>query len=62
MISVDSLIIEYVGEILTEQQSNQRLVDSEKAGARHVYMMQLANECVVDASRCGNPSRFINHR
>jgi len=57
----DDLMIEYVGEIVSEKVSEQRMIDAERAGSRHVYMMQLANDCVVDASKCGNASRFINH-
>jgi hypothetical protein len=59
--SVDQLVMEYVGEIVDEEESEKRMIQAEKSGSRHVYMMQLDHGCVVDASKCGNSSRFINH-
>jgi hypothetical protein len=47
-----SLIIEYVGEVLTDEQSVQRLIDAQKQGARHVYMMQLDNCKTTVAMHC----------
>ena len=47
-----SLIIEYVGEVLTDEQSVQRLIDAQKQGARHVYMMQLDNGKTTVAMHC----------
>ena len=56
-----SLIIEYNGEVVNEVEANRRLAEQKENGDRHVYMMQLSNDCVIDARHRGNISRLINH-
>ncbi len=55
----DDFIIEYVGEIISEEEGERRgiIYDAQKLS----YMFNLNAECIVDATRMGNASRFINH-
>ncbi|MDP2439525.1 MAG: SET domain-containing protein-lysine N-methyltransferase [archaeon] len=58
-IPAGSFIIEYVGEVISLEDSIQRM--TEDGDARHHYFMSLNNGSCIDASRKGNRSRFINH-
>jgi len=60
-IKTNSLIIEYQGEVITDKMAEERLNQQKLNGDRHVYMMQLAHDCVIDARNRGNISRLINH-
>ncbi|XP_050067889.1 uncharacterized protein LOC126556599 [Anopheles maculipalpis] len=48
-----SFLVEYVGEIISDEVANHRLDDS--------YLFDLGNGFCVDASAYGNVSRFFNH-
>ncbi|XP_052889083.1 uncharacterized protein LOC128297479 [Anopheles moucheti] len=48
-----SFLVEYVGEILSDEAANHRLDDS--------YLFDLGNGFCIDASAYGNVSRFFNH-
>jgi len=55
----DDFIIEYIGEIISEEEGERRgiIYDAQKLS----YMFDLNADCIVDATRMGNASRFINH-
>lgn len=54
-------IMEYVGEVLNSKQFGKRANDYSKQMNPHYYFMALSSDCVIDATRRGNISRFINH-
>lgn len=54
-------IMEYVGEVLNSKQFEKRANDYSKQMNAHYYFMALRNDCIIDATKKGNVSRFINH-
>ena len=54
-------VIEYVGEVITAEASEQRLLEQFKANDRHLFHMELHNDRIIDARWKGNVSRFVNH-
>lgn len=57
-ISQDTLIIEYVGELVTEKEYRSRLVTKQ---TQNTYFMQYGRKLYIDAEHKGNDSRFMNH-
>ncbi|KAG1676074.1 hypothetical protein FOA52_014939 [Chlamydomonas sp. UWO 241] len=60
-IKAGSFIIEYVGEVLEEEEYLRRKEFYFEVGQRHYYFMNIGNGEVIDAAREGNNARFINH-
>eukprot|EP00736_Rhodelphis_marinus_P005511 Rmarinus@m.22533 len=60
-ISVDEMVIEYVGELVRKDIADIREVSYEKQGIGSSYMFRLDKDYVVDATRKGSLARFINH-
>ena len=58
---VETFIMEYVGEVLSESQFHKCAKKYSKNDAQHFYFMALSSEHFIDASNKGNTSRFINH-
>lgn len=56
-----TFIMEYVGEVLNSKQFEKRAADYSKLMNAHYYFMALSSDCVIDATKRGNISRFINH-
>lgn len=54
-------IMEYVGEVLDQRQFQDRIKQTEVDRQKHFYFMTIRNGKVIDASRKGNLSRFMNH-
>eukprot|EP00730_Choanoeca_flexa_P013597 TRINITY_DN5496_c0_g1_i2.p1 TRINITY_DN5496_c0_g1~~TRINITY_DN5496_c0_g1_i2.p1 ORF type:complete len:735 (+),score=235.57 TRINITY_DN5496_c0_g1_i2:150-2354(+) len=54
-------IYEYVGEVYTQAQFEQRQVQYHEEGRYHYYFMSLDADHVIDATLKGGLSRFINH-
>lgn len=54
-----SIVIEYVGEKFRESVADAR---ERTNNSDSVYFFRLQEGTVVDATRCGNVSRFINHK
>lgn len=54
-------IVEYVGEVLDEEEYLRRKQFYEASHQRHYYFMNIGNGEVVDATRKGGFGRFINH-
>jgi len=59
LIKRGSFIIEYVGEILDEEDCARR--QERYRNSRHFYLLKLTPHDTIDATRKGNQSRFINH-
>ncbi|KAG2485616.1 hypothetical protein HYH03_015679 [Edaphochlamys debaryana] len=60
-IKAGQFIIEYIGEVLEEDEYQRRKDYYMSVGQRHYYFMNIGNGEVIDAARKGNISRFINH-
>lgn len=60
-IPAGQFIMEYVGEVLNSKQFEKRASDYSKQMNAHYYFMALSSDCVIDATKKGNISRFINH-
>ena len=56
----DSFVIEYAGEVISEDECDRRL-SCDYSGEKHKYLMVLCNGVVIDATRRGNYARFVNH-
>ena len=54
-------VIEYIGEVLEEEEYLRRKDQYAQCGQRHYYFMNIGNGEVIDAARKGNFGRFINH-
>jgi histone-lysine N-methyltransferase SETD2 len=56
-----SFIIEYLGEVCSDKEFKRRTKMYAKARLRHHYFMKLKGNEIIDATKKGNNSRFINH-
>jgi histone-lysine N-methyltransferase SETD2 len=54
-------LVEYVGEVLEEDEYARRKEFYIATGQRHYYFMNVGNGEVIDAARKGGLGRFINH-
>lgn len=54
-------VIQYLGEVLEEEEYMRRKVHYQASGQRHYYFMNVGNGEVIDACRKGALGRFINH-
>ncbi|GAB4814631.1 hypothetical protein N2152v2_001677 [Parachlorella kessleri] len=60
-LSAGDFIIEYIGEVLEEEEYLRRKEFFISTGQRHYYFMNVGNGEVIDACRKGGLGRFINH-
>ena len=61
-IGENEMVIEYVGEVVRTLLSDVREQRYEKQGIGSSYLFRIDQEGgVVDATKCGNLARFINH-
>ena len=60
-IGADDYVIEYVGVVVRPVLSDVREKRYEKQGIGSSYLFRIDQDYVVDATKCGNLARFINH-
>lgn len=60
-IPAETFIIEYVGEVLDNKQFEKRAKKYSENKNIHYYFMALKSNAIIDATKKGNISRFINH-
>ncbi|XP_077571938.1 histone-lysine N-methyltransferase SETD1B-A-like isoform X2 [Stigmatopora nigra] len=60
-IAADEMVIEYVGQIIRQDIADMRERKYEKAGIGSSYLFRVDRNTIIDATKCGNLSRFINH-
>ncbi|KNC56044.1 histone-lysine N-methyltransferase [Thecamonas trahens ATCC 50062] len=60
-VSQGDLIMEYVGDIIDKREFNRRVKAYADENITHFYFMSIGNEEMIDATKAGNISRFINH-
>ncbi len=53
-------LIEYVGERITHPMADERY-DDDSMDEHHTFLFSVSSRTVIDATRDGNESRFINH-
>ena len=56
-----AFVIEYLGEVCTDKEFRNRTKMYAKARLKHHYFMKLKGNEIIDATKKGNESRFINH-
>lgn len=54
-------VIEYVGERISEAESDRRYPDDAAQPVHHTFLFAVDDDTVIDATYDGNESRFINH-
>lgn len=55
------MVIEYVGETIRQSIGDLREKQYEVEGINSNYMFRVDSDTIVDATKCGNLARFINH-
>ncbi|ODN01969.1 Histone-lysine N-methyltransferase SETD1 [Orchesella cincta] len=60
-IAADEMVIEYVGQMIRSLVADVRETKYEAQGIGSSYLFRIDPETIIDATRCGNLSRFINH-
>ena len=55
------MVIEYVGETIRQSIGDLREKKYELEGINSNYMFRVDSDTIVDATKCGNLARFINH-
>uniref|UniRef100_A0AAV1T117 Histone-lysine N-methyltransferase n=1 Tax=Peronospora matthiolae TaxID=2874970 RepID=A0AAV1T117_9STRA len=58
-VAEDEFIIEFIGEMVSQEEADQRRVVYGKDGSR--YLIELDTKIVVDSTRKGNKARLVNH-
>ncbi|KAL8615961.1 hypothetical protein ACOMHN_034637 [Nucella lapillus] len=59
-VPVDQIILEYLGEVVSEQEFRRRMTE-EYAQDSHHYCLNMDGRTVIDGYRMGNLTRFVNH-
>ncbi|MCL2449686.1 MAG: SET domain-containing protein, partial [Polyangiaceae bacterium] len=54
-------IIEYVGDRMSHDEADAACPDDESAERHHTFLFAVDDDVVIDGSRNGNDSRYINH-
>lgn len=57
----DSLVYEYIGEVVQEREFLRRMQKYAQEGIQHFYFMMLQKDEFIDATRKGGIGRFANH-
>lgn len=60
-IAADEMVIEYVGQQIRPIVADTREKKYSQIGIGSSYLFRVDVETIVDATRCGNVARFINH-
>ncbi len=60
-IAAEEFVIEYVGEVIRQSVADHREKRYNAQGIGSSYMFRIDQDTIVDATKCGNLSRFINH-
>lgn len=60
-IACEEFVIEYVGEVIRQSVADHREKVYNAQGIGSSYMFRIDQDTIVDATKCGNLSRFINH-
>jgi len=60
-IEAEDMVIEYVGEIITNRLADFREEKYEESGIGSSYLFRLDADSVIDATKKGNIARFMNH-
>lgn len=60
-IAADEMVIEYVGQIIRPVVADLREQQYAASGIDSSYLFRIDLNTIVDATKCGNLSRFINH-
>lgn len=55
------MVIEYVGAILRHAIADEREKHYERVGIGSSYLFRIDGDTVIDATKCGNLARFVNH-
>ena len=60
-IAADEMVIEYVGQVVRPVLADLRETKYEAVGIGSSYLFRVDLEYIIDATKCGNLARFINH-
>ncbi|XP_064082523.1 histone-lysine N-methyltransferase SETD1-like isoform X2 [Macrobrachium nipponense] len=60
-IGSDEMVIEYVGQSIRPIIADLREIQYEKIGIGSSYLFRIDMDSIIDATKCGNLARFINH-
>lgn len=60
-IAADEMVIEYVGQVVRPVLADLRETQYEAVGIGSSYLFRVDLEYIIDATKCGNLARFINH-
>ncbi|XP_056231274.1 histone-lysine N-methyltransferase SETD1B-like isoform X2 [Seriola aureovittata] len=60
-IAADEMVIEYVGQIIRQVIADMRERRYEEEGIGSSYLFRVDQDTIIDATKCGNLARFINH-
>ncbi|KAF4316270.1 hypothetical protein BBO99_00008621 [Phytophthora kernoviae] len=60
-VSEGQMIVEYQGHMIGQRVADERERRYEEQGVGSCYMFRLDENTIIDATRCGNLARFINH-
>ncbi|XP_055080204.1 histone-lysine N-methyltransferase SETD1B-A-like [Periophthalmus magnuspinnatus] len=60
-IAADEMVIEYVGEVIRQVIADMREQRYEEEGIGSSYLFRVDQDTIIDATKCGNLARFINH-
>ncbi|XP_034934332.1 histone-lysine N-methyltransferase SETD1A-like [Chelonus insularis] len=60
-IAADEMVIEYVGQMIRPIVADLRESQYEATGIGSSYLFRIDLDTIIDATKCGNLARFINH-
>ncbi|KAH9247262.1 histone-lysine N-methyltransferase SETD1B [Batrachochytrium salamandrivorans] len=60
-IDANDMVIEYIGEIIRQKIADHREKLYEASGIGSSYLFRIDEDTIIDATKCGNLARFINH-
>lgn len=60
-IKQSDFVIEYVGEVIDDEECERRIRLSQANGEKHFYLMEISKDAVIDARYRSNSARFLNH-